>query len=215
MIKHPAIMGQHILNECKKHLPFKGCRILDPFAGIGTTAKCLPDYDVVGIEIEEEWANQHSTTICGDSKEIIPTLGKFDVVLTSPTYGNRMADDFKATNQTGRITYRHKLGHSLSRGTTANLHFNRKNQRYETLHQEIWRLCVEALNDNGLFILNCKDFIANNKIQQVTKWHIETLETLGMKVISQSQVNSKGMRFGANREKRIDYENVVVLEKTL
>jgi len=53
MSKHPAIMGPHILKECKEFLPFEGCRVLDPFAGIGTTAKLLPDYDVVGVEIEE------------------------------------------------------------------------------------------------------------------------------------------------------------------
>jgi tRNA G10 N-methylase Trm11 len=213
MSKHPAIMGPHILKECKEFLPFEGCRVLDPFAGIGTTAKLLPDYDVVGVEIEEEWAKQCPKTVCGDSLLVIPTLGKFDAVLTSPAYGNRMADDFEASDTSKRITYRHKLGRKLSEGTTANLHFGRKNGKYEELHSKIWKVCVDALTDDGVFILNCKDFLVAGQLMKVTDWHIDTLTSYGMKVEHRVKVPSKGMRFGANSEKRIDYECVVCLKK--
>jgi tRNA G10 N-methylase Trm11 len=211
--KHPAIMGNHLLEVCKKFLPSVGARVLDPFAGIGTTAKLLPEYDVVGVEIEKEWADQEESTICGDSLSIVPTLGLFDAVLTSPAYGNRMADDFNASSPTSRITYRHRLGRPLSQSTTANLHFGRKNSKYEDLHEKIWKVCVEALTPGGVFILNSKDFIANGETQEVTDWHLKTLQNLGLEVISQEKVSSRGMRFGANRDKRIDYEWVVALSK--
>jgi len=35
-----------------------------------------------------------------------------------------------------------------------------------------------------------------------------------LELVSQRQVQSKGMRMGANSEKRIDYENVVCLVKS-
>jgi tRNA G10 N-methylase Trm11 len=211
--KHPAIMGGHILEVCKKFLPSPGARVLDPFAGIGTTAKLLPEYEVVGVEIEREWAEQEASTVCGDAYQVVPTLGLFDAVLTSPAYGNRMADDFNASKPSSRITYRHRLGRPLSENTTSNLHFGRKARKYEDLHEKIWRVCVEALSPAGVFILNCKDFIANGEAREVTEWHVQVLQDYGLEVFGKEQVFSRGMRFGANREKRIDYEWVVALRK--
>lgn len=187
--------------------------MLDPFAGVGTTARLLPEYDVVGVEIEEEWAAQEPSTICGDSLLVVPTLGSFDCILTSPTYGNRMADDFEAKEGSSRITYRHKLGRKLSPSTTSNLHFGRKNKKYEELHRGIWGVCVDALKEGGIFILNCKDFIANGEVQEVTQWHSSVLEEQGLVCIFKEKVSSRGMRFGANRDKRLDYEWVVVFRK--
>lgn len=206
-------MGPHILKVCEQYLPAKGSRVLDPFAGVGTTAKLLPDYDVVGVEIESEWASQHSSTVCGDSLLVVPTLGSFDAILTSPTYGNRMADDFEAKEGSSRITYRHKLGRKLSHNTTSNLHFGRKNKKYEDLHLAIWKVCVDALREEGIFILNCKDFIANGEVQEVTKWHRLVLESYGLTCVAEDKVPSRGMRFGANRDKRLDYEWVLAFEK--
>ena len=208
MSKHPAVMGPHILEACKSFLPFVGCRILDPFAGLGTTAKLLPEYNVVGVEIEKEWADQCENTICGDSLIVVPKLEKFDAVLTSPTYGNRMADDFEASDKSKRITYRHKLGR-----TTSNLHYGRKNKKYEDLHTKIWKVCVDALKDNGVFILNCKDFISSGTVMEVTQWHIDILGTYGLSMVECIRVPSKGMRFGSNSQQRIDYENVICFQK--
>lgn len=213
MIKHPAVMGPHILEACKSFLPFVGCRILDPFAGLGTTAKLLPEYNVVGVEIEKEWADQCENTICGDSLIVVPKLEKFDAILTSPTYGNRMADDFEASDKSKRITYRHKLGRKLSEGTTSNLHYGKKNKKYEDLHAKIWKVCVDALKDNGVFILNCKDFISSGTVIEVTQWHIDILGTYGLSMVECIRVPSKGMRFGSNSQQRIDYENVICFQK--
>ncbi len=206
-------MGTHLIDACKKYLPFLGCRVLDPFAGIGTTAKYLIDYDVVGIELEPEWANQCPKTICGDSLKIVPFLGKFDAIVTSPAYGNRMADDFEAKDNSKRITYRHTIGRKLTTGTTANLHFGRKNGGYEKLHEKIWSVCVNALSDNGIFVLNCKDFIRNSKIIEVTSWHRNVIESFGMQIVEENKIPSKGMGFGKSAEKRVGYENIICFKK--
>lgn len=211
--KHPAVMGVHLINACKKHLPFLGCRVLDPFAGIGTTAKFLIDYDVVGVELEPEWANQSPKTICGDSLKIVPLIGKFDAIVTSPAYGNRMADDFEAKDNSKRITYRHTIGRKLTAGTTANLHFGHKNGEYEKLHEKIWQVCVNALSDNGVFVLNCKDFIRNSKIIEVTNWHKNVIKGFGMQIVEENKIPSKGMCFGKHAEKRINHENIICFKK--
>ena len=214
-LAHPAVMGPHIFEVCKQFLPFKGCRVLDPFAGVGTTATLLPEYNVVGVEIEKEWAQQQPSTICGDSVVVVPTLGKFDAILTSPAYGNRMADDFKASDESKRITYRHKLGRELSTGTTSNLHYGRGNRRYEKAHSNIWIVCVDALTESGVFILNCKDFIARGTQMEVTQWHVLSLISYGLNVLEHKKIPSRGMRFGTNYQKRVDYENIICLGKFL
>ena len=144
---------------------------------------------------------------------VVPTLEKFDAVLTSPTYGNRMADDFEASDISKRITYRHKLGRKLSKGTTSNLHYGRKNKKYEDFHTKIWKVCVDVLKDDGVFILNCKDFISSGTVMEVTQWHVDILESYGLSVVEYTRVPSRGMRFGSNSQQRIDYENVVCLKK--
>ena len=213
--KHPAVMNDDILRACKNFLPDERIKILDPFAGIGTTAEYFTEHDVVGVEIEKEWASQNKNTICGDSLVEIPKLGKFDAIITSPCYGNRMADDFNQSKENTRkyITYKHFLERKLTEGTTANLHFGRKNKLYEEFHKNIWKVSVDSLKDEGLFILNCKDFISNGEVMKVTKWHINTLKSFGLTHVKTVKVKSKGMRFGANYNLRLDYEYVVCLKK--
>lgn len=206
-------MSRQILEACKEFIPEGRFRILDPFAGVGTTSLLLPEHDVVGIEIEKEWAEQNPNTIHGDCKKVIPTLGQFDIVLTSPAYGNRMADDFIAKDTSRRMTYRHSLGRPLTAGTSSNLHFGRKNSRYEDLHTEVWSKCVDCLKHGGLFILNCKDFISMGKLMEVTSWHVDHLTSLGLVQTGWKKVKSSGVRFGSNHNIRVDQEDVVCLKK--
>ena len=42
----------------------------------------------------------------------------FDMVVTSPTYGNRMADHHNAKDGRRRITYTHNLGRTLTPGNS-------------------------------------------------------------------------------------------------
>lgn len=72
-------------------------RILDPFAGVGKVH--ILGTQTYGIEIEPEWAQQHPRTHVGDSRNLIKLLSRrkrFDMVITSCTYGNRMADHHNA-----------------------------------------------------------------------------------------------------------------------
>lgn len=67
--------------------------VLDPFAGVGTIHQLRPEFITYGMEIEKEWAEQSQFTLTGDSTQMPDYWTEtFDAVVTSPTYGNRMAD---------------------------------------------------------------------------------------------------------------------------
>lgn len=91
--------------------------VLDPFAGVGgvhTLADRLPGLVTVGIELEPEFAATHERTLCANSLRIADHLDDlrsiianaqgapqhrhavdlFDIVVTSPAYGNRLADQY-------------------------------------------------------------------------------------------------------------------------
>lgn len=109
-IKHPAKFSDGFIDTFRQllldHLitpwQFEAPLVLDPFAGVGTIHQLRPEFTTIGVEIEPEWANQSQYTLVGDSTKMNDWwTEKFQAVVTSPTYGNRMADhhDAKETCQ--------------------------------------------------------------------------------------------------------------------
>lgn len=100
--EHPAKYSAPIMTELRAALahwaptsPLFPVTVLDPFAGLGGIHQLVPfGYDTTGVEIEADWARCHPRTICGDSTALAFADGSFDVVATSPCYGNRMADTY-------------------------------------------------------------------------------------------------------------------------
>lgn len=100
-ITHPAKYSRPIIDTIRTHLrtllpsgPLAPVRILDPFAGVGGIHELAPEYDTTGIELEPEWAACHPRTTVGDATQLPFVNGWFDAVVTSPAYGNRMADSY-------------------------------------------------------------------------------------------------------------------------
>lgn len=101
MTAHPAKFSAPIVVKIREllaeYLP-RPAVILDPFAGVGGVHHlAVPGSRwTVGVEIEREWASQHPGTLVGDSR-FLPFAGRsFDAIVTSCTYGNRMADHHNA-----------------------------------------------------------------------------------------------------------------------
>lgn len=143
-----------------------------------------------------------------DSLAVVPTLGTFDAVVTSPASGNKMADSYDGRDGSTRSTYRCSLGRPLSPGSGAALQWGAK---YRDLHAAIWKVCVEVLRPGGRFVLNTKDHPRGFERQRVTDWHIDTLVDLGLVVIDRTEVETPHFRFGANADARYP-EELVVLE---
>jgi len=210
-MKHPAKYTKTLMPVFVSMLePLNStAKILDPFAGTGRIHE-LP-FDTYGIEIEKEWADMNPKTICGDSTKMHWFQDSFfDAVCTSPTYGNRMADHFKASDTSKRNTYMHTLGRELTQNNSGKMHWG---DDYKNLHESVYAECFRVMKSGGLFILNMKNHIRNGIEIDVNKWHIECLMKLGFDYVSIASVPVRGNGFGKNGKVRTPYEYVTKLEK--
>lgn len=201
-VKHPAKYSGPLFPVFAQYLE-PGMRVLDPFAGVGGVFALLnyePSLDITGIEIEKEWASQHPDIICGDARVIMSALpsDSYDIVITSPTYGNRMADHHNAKDHSTRNTYTHTLGRPLSHGNSGAMHWG---PAYRNLHRGVWEQVHRVLCLNGLFVLNIKNHMKQGVEVDVARWHRETAEDCGFTFITQHVIPLYGNQYGANRER--------------
>lgn len=117
---HPAVFPIEIPNRLIKLFSFCGETVLDPFAGVGTTAKAslLLDRRSVSVEQNEKYASiiQHdlenarkevdrprdSNIIIGDSRKLPLADSSVQLVVTSPPYWNK-ADYGKGKANLGKV----------------------------------------------------------------------------------------------------------------
>jgi tRNA G10 N-methylase Trm11 len=196
--------------------------VLDPFAGIGrihqlrepiTISGMDPDdwvmWETIGVEIEEPWARQNPFTRVGNALALDFPDGIFDAVVTSPTYGNRMADHHVAKDKSHRRTYKHYLGQDLSPENSGQLQWG---QEYRDFHQRAWEEVRRVLAPGGIFIINIKDHQRNKRRAHVSNWHYQTIKALGFELVDVRRVGTPGYRYGENREVRYP-ERLLVFRK--
>lgn len=182
--------------------------VLDPFAGTGKVhllSKMLPIH-TYGVEIEPEWSAMHQKTQQGNALNLPWPDSHFDAVVTSPTYGNRMADHHVAKDGSQRNTYTHAIGRKLHDCNSGQMQWG---SNYREFHIAAWTEARRVLKRGGIFILNIKDHIRTGKRMHVTDWHIETICAIGFKMIEHKKVNCPGNGYGQNGNARIPYESVV------
>jgi hypothetical protein len=200
--KHPAAYPQYILDLLDKEIP-KGVTVFDPMGGVGTLAK-LSDRTVIINELEPLWANQATDcaeVFCEDARKLPIANDRFDWVVTSPTYGNRLADKDASQKRKGtaeekpsdktRRTYRGFLGQELAQGNTGGLQWG---DAYRTLHRDIWREVFRITKPGGTFILNIKDHVRGGVLQKVSEWHDTTLQYLGFTKKRQIEIHTSGTK---------------------
>jgi hypothetical protein len=231
-VLHPARFGDALLSAIGEMLaPYGPLSILDPFAGTGRVHELRAlGHRTTGVEIQPEWAALHPGTIAGNSLHLASLLAgrKFDAVVTSCCYGNRLSDhhDAKDTckrcNGTGLegdracrtcggtgISMRRSYTHDLRRMTgdwalqldddnAGKMHWG---PRYRDFHERVWAQVPGLLVGPKLFLLNIKDHVRNRQRQPVSQWHVGTLEKLGFQVLRSEEIDTGGLRHGANRER--------------
>ena len=191
---HPATYPVAVLDAFRDLLGIHGAHtVLDPFAGVGTIHDLRPDYETTGVELESEWASAHPDTIIGNSTNLTDFFThRFDAVCTSPAYGNRLADQYEAFDPQARRTYAIDLGRQLTDGNSGAMHFGR-GDAYERLHRQVWQQCWHVLRDDGLLLLNCKDFTRDRRVMPVTGWHVGCLADLGFQAVDLRTIPVAGL----------------------
>lgn len=221
-VRHPAKFSEPILDALdglvRDHLG-KGARILDPFAGTGRVHTLRRAGAITtGIELEPEWATLHPATLVGNALALPFPAASFDAIVTSPAYGNRMADHHEARDASRRNTYRHALGRPLHPDNAGAIAFGPK---YHELHAAAWAEALRVLRPGGLFVVNVSDFLRTVGPKgkrrrgrvEVVAWHAQALHELGAELTFRIPVQTRRQRQGANGDVRVDHEVILVLTK--
>ncbi|WP_162942113.1 hypothetical protein [Desertimonas flava] len=240
---HPAMFSRELIGPLATTISGRSW-VLDPFAGTGRIHAIAEAAGVprsTGIELEPEWANTDTfpgpdrTQVVGDALVVVPTFtpGTFDAVLTSPAYGNRMADKHEAKDPckscggsgvagasdcrvckgrgvSRRNTYRHRLGRVLSANNGGGMQWG---PEYRDLHRAIWAVCVSVLAPGGVFVVNCSNHIRLGAVVDVCDWHRRCLEELGLGIDDVVNVETRRQRHGANGHLRVAGEQIIVATK--
>lgn len=241
---HPARFSWKIVDAIRAELlaDYDGrdlLRVLDPFAGTGRVHALVEPNDegveTVGVELEPEWAAHESRTLVGDATALPFADDSFDVLVTSPCYGNRMADAHEAKDRCKRCdgvggscktcsgaglskrnTYRHNLGRKPSAGSASTLRWG---PAYRRLHERAWAEADRVLRPGALVLVNVKNHTETvgkgddkREIEHpVTEWHLNAWLALSAKLLAVVEITTPGQKHGANRDARADCERLLVL----
>lgn len=242
---HPATWSTPVLGEVARmvvrhHGRPADARLLDPFAGTGEKLyRVFPR--AVGVEIEPEWAAVDRRTVCADATALPFRPGSFRLAVSSPAYGNRMADSHDAQERcrrcdgTGEIAnpaptgwptqtcprcggegrnryVRHTYRHYMGRPLHArNGAAMQWGADYRALHAKAWVQLARVLRPGGVFVLNISDHYRQGRREFVTAWHLRVLDSIGFEIVEAVPVPTRRQRHGANRDRRIGYEVVAAL----
>lgn len=218
--RHPAKFSPAILDTLEAVLDTEArrrgtacarLRVVDPFAGTGRVH--LLSAATVGVEIEPEWAGMAEGTVVGDARRLPFGAGSFDAVVTSPAYGNRLADHHAAKDGSTRRSYTHTLGRTLTPGNAGTMPYRDRQADvapYRVLHRAAWAEVRRVLVAGGVLVLNVSDFYAGGERQHVSDWHLSTLRRLAFTLEYTVTVETPRLRYGANRA-RVEGEQVCVL----
>jgi hypothetical protein len=216
-VSHPARYSAAILERFEKvinqvcNVTADRVKVLDPFAGTGRIHE-LP-FDTTGVELEPEWGQLVAEgNIIGDAADMPFNDHAFDVVATSPTYGNRLADHHDAADAHLRRSYTHDLGRPLTDGNTGEMQWG---ALYQAAHVEIWTEVRRVMKPYGWLLLNIKDHIRNGEQQPVSHWHTAALVELGFTFWPgySAGVTTQHMRQHSNSEQRAGQELVLVFRR--
>lgn len=212
---HPAKFSDPILDRVRPLV--EGLRpLLDPFAGTGKVH--LLGGDTWGVEIEKPWADLHERTIHGNSRHLSDLFepGFFAAVVTSPTYGNRLADKHTAKDGSVRHSYTHDIraqtgdeSYSLDPDNSGGMQWG---DAYRELHLAVWEQVAVVLRPGGTFVCNVSDHIRDRKVVEVCAWHRDVIPGLGFELVAVFEVGTARLKFGANSE-RVPAEEVQVYRR--
>jgi hypothetical protein len=183
--------------------------VLDPFAGPGTRLGAWCDRHglvFAGFDIEV-WPRHDSRVAQADATDPASYPEGDHLVVTSPTYGNGINDHFTPKDPNRRDnTYRTWLGHDLHENNSGRYtvrHGGSKEVRY-------WEINLEAVTiwaHRGFdALVNVKDFPYSGGVYPLVARWVELLEAHDYRVAERLEVETPGIRYGANTDTVADHE---------
>jgi DNA modification methylase len=209
-IRHPARYSDALLPVMAQYLT-PGMRVLDPFAGVGTIQRLsFTGAKFFTGEIEYRVCEHSAGTrrVCADAQLLPFASESVDAVMTSPTYGNRMADTFVDGSE--RNTYTAAFGFSLHENNAGAMQWG---LRYQWLHEGAYKQCYRVLKQNGLMVVNVSDHIRDGERVYVARWHYATLSKIGFDHIVTHEIKTPRNRKGQNGNARVESEYIFVFRK--
>ena len=215
-VPHPAVFPDAVLDAAAAMLDASHYLVLDPFAGVGKIHD-LPDkvswpMRTTGVEIEPEWAICHPSTTQGNVLELWDMYGSdgFDAVVTSPAYGNRLADAHTARDGSLRRSYTHDLGRKLHSENSGKMQWGKAYRRF---HRQAWEQVAAMVKPGGRLVLNVSDHIRDGQRMYVSDFHFIQVHMNGFALVDATRVVTRRLGYGANRELRVPSELVLAFDK--
>lgn len=212
--RHPAKFSAALMPIIAAHIQ-PGTLCLDPFGGTGGRLAQAALQNRARVIINEiQWKvlfTAASTRRTNANALYLPySSNSLDAIITSPTYGNRMAD--KYTDGSRRNTYRAAFGDDEE------LHFHNTGAMqwgnlYRSVHAQAWQEAARVLKSGGTFLLNISDHIRAGKLIPVSRWHCETLQANDLVLLETHTVTTPRNRQGENGDKRAACEYIFVFQK--
>lgn len=236
--RHDAKYSAEVLEILRALAPGLDGPIVDPFAGVGLI-DTIGRADVIGIELEPEWAVASPVVRQGDALELADYPAEVGAIVTSsPTYGNRMGDPYLGPtclecngngivgehprraecplceglgrNRRGRYGYGISLGRLASEGSSCHLQWG---DSYREFHRR-WLIVASTVLEPGprRLVLNMSDHYRGGQLQYVCHWWIEEAGRQGFRLADTHRADTARQGHGQNGEKRAAAEMVFVFD---
>lgn len=238
--RHDAKYSDEVLEVLDQIVPDLDGPVVDPFAGLGLDLDRWGRRDVKGIELEPEWSAVSKRVKQGNALHRKSYPRKVGSIVTSPCYGNRLADKYlgpqcgvcggegKVFDETDlsmaecprcggngrdgrrRFGYAISLGRPVSEGSAASLQWGPK---YRAFHRD-WLRLIASILDPGerRLVLNMSDHPRDKKRQYVVHWWVMAAHDEGFRMVEAYPADTSRIGLGANKENLASVEMVLVFD---
>ena len=207
--QHPAPYSFQDVEHLITFFTKKGMQVLDPFGGVGSTAKAceIEDRICTSIELQDKWhqlaierletevaigSSKHRRFICGDSREILKNFSNssFDFMITSPPYWSIL--NKKADYKVKKERLANNLAKNYSNDDNDLANIDDYQEFLDILVNDVFMECARVLKPKKYMCLVVSDF--RNKSEFIS-FHSDLIQKLNQrKTLDGYNVSLQGVK---------------------